>query len=247
MNISPPTSAILLALALTQSGGCVYKRLWDTHQVLCNDDRLVTFSVLMDGSKEIAFHHTSLLAGDVEWLLGKPPSSVTRTEGLTVHRWSALNENQAGPDAIRVRVEMDFADDGGGQFLKRIRIPDRLAAVISEGMLEHSIRAACDIELNLWKKGVTFDLSEVQLADIPDQAGLRQALGEPQSSSTDTRLSYRFCLEPCSGASDASDRALVRMQYSEFGDPIGYYLKYLRYEATADLQKMEGRIRLLDL
>ncbi len=234
-------------LAILLSSGCVYKRLWDTHQVLCADDNKVTFSVLMDGTKEVVFHRTSLLDKDVEWLIGKAPTSIEPIGDMVVHNWTARSENEKGADRTRVRVEMEFVKENRHHYLKRIRIPGRLSSVVSETLLEHSIRAACDIELNLWKKGVKFDLQEIQATDIPDLQTMRQVLGEPDGSSTDTRLGYRFCVEPCSSKPGLSDSAVVRMHYTASGEPETYYLKYLRYEATADLQSKEGTIRLLDL
>jgi len=238
-------STTFVALAAIGLGGCVYKRLWNTHQLLCTDHNLVTFSVLHDGSKALEFHHTSLLADDVAWLLGKAPTSVETDENGVVHEWTAHNANAAEPDRYRIRVGMDFENEDDGLYLKRIRVPQPLASVMSANLLEQTIRAACDVKLKLWSKGVVFDLSEIHDADIPDPATLRQALGEPIPSSTDTRLDYRFCIEPCSQNPESADHAVVRMRYSATGAPESYYLKYLRYEANADMVNKQGLIRLV--
>jgi hypothetical protein len=225
----PGITAVALALA---TGGCVLDRVLETHRQLCDaSPSQIQVSGAAGEGYRVEFARPTLTREDVEWLVGLPPTRVVpELDGVRLV-YVASPTGRAALPGESLATELVFRNVDGVPKLAATLPPARLSSVMPRELVDRSLEAACRAEISLVPPGARFDITAVQVAQLPDAARIAYVLGAPHVGDTAMAL-YRYCLEPC----DPAARPIAQLDY-RFG-PDGRLTRakfdYFRYALTVD-------------
>ena len=230
--------ALLLVLC-TQLSGCMLNRVYAFKNQFC--DYQANFTLLVDDGVTLQMHRPVLLDSDVVWLVGAEPTARNRN-GSWLEMVYVVEKDLPTPDP-EYAIPLRLLFSNGDRLLSAGMIDKNLSAMITPGLIEETVAHACSSETSILAKNVTFDLSQLDRADIPDRGQILDALGPPQQTLQDGRVMiYRFRLQ---GAGPGVEKSYARIWLGPGGDEVvRVRFRYLRYELDADFIAGRGSIKI---
>mgnify|MGYP001819884242 FL=1 len=184
---------LVLLILCAQLSGCMLNRVYAFKRQFC--DYRANFTLVVDDGVTLQMHNPVLFDTDVVWLVGAKPTTWGKN-GNRVEMLYVVEKDLPAPDpeyAIPLRL---LFSEGGDRLLSAGMIDKNLSAMITPGLIEETVAHACKSETSVLAKNVTFDLSELDRADIPDRGQILDALGPPQQTLKHERVMiYRFRLQ----------------------------------------------------
>ena len=215
--------------------GCLYFRLAQTYRQLCDESPRITIVQPDAGNRVLVFDEPTLFDADVACLMGAAPSIVEATRLGKQWHYVASPVGSEGSADRAITVDLTFALVEGRYRLSRATIPAQLEKIFSHNLIDQSIEAACNGELDLIRHIARVDLSGIDHTSLPDRRSVIELFGPPNGPATaDGALSWRYCLGGCAGR----DHPRVMSNVDVVFDPSGHIERvsadYLQYSADVD-------------
>ena len=215
--------------------GCLYYRLAQTYRQLCEESPRITIVELDAGDRVVVFDEPTLFDTDVACLMGAAPSMAEVTRLGKQWHYVASPVGSGGSADRAITVDLTFALVEGRYKLSRATIPAQLEKILSPYLIDQSIEAACNGDLDLIRQTARVDLSGIDHASLPGRTSVIELFGPPnRRASTEGALSWSYCLGSCTG----HDTRRLMSNVDVVFDPSGHIERvsadYLQYAADAD-------------
>ena len=218
--------------------GCLYYRLTQTYWQLCDPSPRIAVVQLDAGGRVLVFDEPTLFDTDVACLMGAEPSVSEVTPDGKKWRYLASPVGAAGSADRAINVDLVFALVNGRYRLSRATIPRQLERILSPHLIDQSIEAACNGELDLISRTARVDLSGIDRATLPDRATVIGLFGPPNGPPTaEDSMSWRYCLDSCTARDHPRMMSKVDVVFDTAGQIEQVSADYLQYSAYADFAK----------
>ncbi len=177
----------VVALAILLLSGCVYLRLLDLRDQLADFDRYLTIDP--GPSLRLGFRHPVLLAGDLDLLVGGPPTAVAPFPGGSVDVYAFQRAMFPGRGAplllLTVRHE-------AGRVVG-IDLPEELGRVVPPALVVAGMRALGRARVDVGARRAEAALArDPGLPPIPTLADIEAVLGPPDGHATAPQGAVRW-------------------------------------------------------
>jgi hypothetical protein len=228
--------AILVGITLLD--GCLYYRLTRTYWQLCDENPRIAVLELDSGGRVLVFDEPTLLDTDVACLMGAAPSESEATPHGKQWRYVAMPIGSEESADRAITVDLTFVPVDGSYRLFRATLPPQLERILSPQLIDQSISAACNGELDLIRRTASVDLSGIDRASLPDQASVIELFGPPNHpATTDRTLSWSYCLGSCAAREHPTIMSKVDVAFDPSGHIEQVTADYLQYSAHANFLK----------
>jgi hypothetical protein len=232
--------AVLGSMLLLE--GCLYRRLTQTYHQLCDASPRIALQASGDG-RVLVFDEPTLLDTDVACLVGTAPTTTAAT--LEGKRWRYLASplGSDGSTDYTILLELRFARVEGGYRLSRATLPVQLEQLLSPHLVDQSIAAACNGELDLIRRIARVDLSGIDRSWLPDRVSVIELFGPPNAPADATgALTWRYCVGRCGGGNGRGQLSEIRVVFDPSGRIEQVSLDYLQSSALANFAEGSGLV-----
>lgn len=227
--------ATALATMVPLLSGCLYYRLTQTYYQLCDERPRIVVEEANGGERVLVFDEPTLYDTDVECLMGAAPSRIEHTDVGKQWIYMAIPMGPERPEdqTITVTLSFDFAE--GRHRLSRATLPMQLEQILSQRLIDQSIEAACNGQLDLITRTAQVDLAGIDRASLPDRSKVIGLYGPPngEARSGDV-LSWIYCVEGCGDPDDRRKTSRVGIVFDPLGRIEQASADYLQYSAYAN-------------
>jgi hypothetical protein len=225
--------AILSVAALLE--GCLYYRLAQTYRQLCDESPRITIVQLDAGDRALLFDEPTLFDTDVACLMGAAPSMAEVTRLGKQWHYVASPVGSGGAADRAITVDLSFALVEGRYRLARATIPAQLEKILSPYLIDQSIEAACNGDLDLIRQTARVDLSGIDHASLPDRKTVIELFGPPnRRAAAEGVLSWSYCLGSCADRDSPRLMSNVDVVFDPSGHIERVSADYLQYAADAN-------------
>jgi len=232
---------LLPVVLLLQLSGCLLTRVYAFKEQFC--DYQSNFTFVIDDGVTMRMHQPVLRDADVIWLLGaQPPRRSDGREKLEM-LYVVEKDIAVNPSDYAIPLRLDFVQKNGQMLLNAGMIDKNLSAMITPGLIEETVSHACTAQTRMVSKSVHFDLSDLDLDDIPTPEQIIAALGPPNEKKLDgALLQYRFRLQ---GAGPEVEKSFARIWLDGTRTKVErVQFRYLIYQLDANFVSGEGSIQI---
>ncbi|MGB5495542.1 MAG: hypothetical protein WBM97_13805, partial [Sedimenticolaceae bacterium] len=223
--------------------GCLYYRLAQTYRQLCDESPRITIVELDARDRVLVFDEPTLLDTDVACLMGAAPSIAEVTRLGKQWHYVASPVGPEGSADRAITVDLTFVLEEGRYRLSRATIPAQLEKILSRHLIDQSIEAACNGELDLIRQTARVDLSGIDHASLPDRASVIQLFGPPNGPATaDGALSWRYCLGRCAARDDPGMMSNLDVVFDPSGHIERVSADYLQDSADANFTVERAKV-----
>lgn len=227
--------AIGLVALTSLLDGCLYYRLTQTYRQLCAESPRITVHERDIGGRVVVFHEPTLYDTDVACLMGTAPSRVEHRDLGKQWSYVAIPMGPERPEAQTITVDLFFDLAEGRYRLSRATLPTQLEQILSRRLIDQSIEAACNGQLDLITRTARVDLTGIDRASLPDRSQVIELYGPPNGAAgSDDVLAWVYCVGGCSDPEDRQMRSRVGIVFDRFGHIEQASADYLQYSAYAN-------------
>lgn len=235
--------------------GCVWLRLLDTRDQLCNIPRKITVNY-DEGNrpKEVIFEEPTLLPKDIVDLAGANPVYIKpkTSEGIKTYIYKAFPYLHTDDAHHIIELKLDFNDPHKKESYKlsKVVIPYQFQEVLRyrKHVVDQAIELACAVDLgNLGytSKEFKLDIKDVDPRNLPTKNEIEKYFG----TSTDNPkikngLSYEYCIETCiDNLNDRTRIAEVKITFLESKYIDELRATYFNYYLEMDFTRNKASVR----
>jgi hypothetical protein len=184
-----------------------------------------------------------LLDKDILWISDAEPTSVTEGNGELVMTWVIEKVMNIPEPEYDFAIDLYFEQSEGHYKLNRVQMDPIMREImgtetINQELIDKMAMDVCETGWRFSDRDVEYELSEQEIALLPNRSEILEMLGEP-SEHLETESAYVYEFRPRNNDPDPNI-ARVKVWFDESGElPVKMESSYSRFTTRADFAQRQ--------
>jgi hypothetical protein len=231
----------IAGLLLLGLSSCLLNRVVTVKQQFCDFES--NFALQFDDVTELQIQHPVLLDTDILWISDAEPSSVAEGNDELVMTWVIEKVMKIPEPEYDFAIDLYFEQSEGQYKLNRVQMDPVLREMmgtetINQELIDKMATNVCEAGLRFSDRDVEYELSEQEIAQLPNRSEILEMLGEP-SEHLEPESAYVYEFRPRNNDPDPNI-ARVKVWFDESGElPVKMESSYSRFTTRADFAERQ--------